>query len=47
MWDHHNEALHNLLEYQADILDSQINKQVQTLFQQGTQAIPRDAFTLF
>jgi len=47
MWDHQNEALHNLPEYQADILDSWINEQVQTLFWQGTHAVPQDTFTLF
>jgi len=35
MWDHWNEGLHNSQTTCNEILDSQINKQVQTLHSQG------------
>jgi len=47
MSNHWNEALHNSPKYQADILDSQINEQVQELFSWGTHAVPQDSFTFF
>jgi len=40
LWDHHNEALHNSMTYQHNIMDSHINEHVQHLYSQGLQAIP-------
>jgi len=47
LWDHCNEALHHSQNARDDILDSRINDQIQTLFHQGLQAIPRDSFAFF
>jgi len=47
MWGHQNKALHDAPAYCDDILNSWINEQVQALYNQGLQAIPRDAFGLF
>jgi len=35
------------MTYQHNIMDSHINEQVQHLYSQGLQAIPRDAFVMF
>jgi len=47
LWDHWNEALHNSQNNCKDILDSRINDQIQYLFRQGLQAVPRDSFAFF
>jgi len=47
MWDHQNEALHNSKRYWDEILDSKINDQIHECFNQGMQAVLRDAFALF
>jgi len=47
MWDHRNGILHNSTQPREDILNSAVNDQIHTLYIQGLQAIPRDAFHFF
>jgi len=47
LWDHWNEALHNLQTACNHILDSRINDQICTLFKNRLQALPSNAFALF
>ncbi len=47
MWDHRNGILHNSTTTRDDILDSRINEHLTTLYNQGVQEVPRDAFKFF
>jgi len=47
MWDHCNGILHNSSQPREDILDSVVNDHIHTLYIQGLQAIPCNAFHFF